>query len=192
MKNEIEATFTNINKDETRKKLEKAGFTLHTPEYLMRRKTFDFPSLLPNQKKWGRVRQESDGVTMTIKEISGSNIDDVYEAELKVSDFDKAVAFLVACNLKVKAFQENKREVWIKKDVEVSIDTWPGLEPFIEIESDDENVVKDISKELGFDFKESIFGSIDLIYEKELNIPSSDIINLEEITFNNPPQKKDA
>lgn len=189
MKNEIEATFLSVDKDAMRSKLKEAGFELKIPEYLMKRKTFDFSRIAPEKNKWGRVRQESDKVTMTIKEVRGSSINDTYEVELVVNDFDTACAFFEACNIPAKAFQENMREVWIRDDVEATIDTWPGLNPFVEIEGKNEKIVQEVSKELGFNFEKAVFGSIDLVYEKELNIPSETIIRLPEITFANPPRK---
>ncbi len=188
MKKEIEAKYLSINKDIVRTRLKAAGFELQTPEYMMRRKTFDFPSSI-KQKKWGRVRQEADKVTMTIKEIRGSGINDIYEVELVVNDFDAAAAFFEACNIPERAFQENMREVWIRDDVKVTIDTWPGINPFVEIEAETEKAVQDVSRELGFDFEKAVFGSIDLVYEKELGIPATTIIKLPEITFKNPPKK---
>lgn len=192
MKNEIEATFLSVNRDSVRAKLKAAGFELKTPEYLMRRKTFDFSRVAPGQNRWGRVRQESDKVTMTVKEIRGAGINDTYEVELIVNDFDTACAFFEACGIPAKAFQENMREVWARDGVEVMIDTWPGLNPFVEIEGENEKVIRDISKELDFDFEKAIFGSIDLVYEKELGIPAKTIIRLPEITFANPPKKNAA
>jgi adenylate cyclase class 2 len=188
MKHEIEATFLSVNKNSVRAKLKKAGFELKIPEYMMRRKTFDF-SIISGRKKWGRVRQEFDKVTMTIKEIRGSGINDTYEIELVVNDFNTAVSFFEACGIPAKAFQENRREVWIRNKVEVTIDTWPGLNPFVEIEGIDEKIVRKISNDLGFDFEKATFGSIDLVYEKELKIPAKTIIDLPEITFSNPPNK---
>ncbi|MBI2050526.1 MAG: adenylyl cyclase [Parcubacteria group bacterium] len=192
MKNEVEATFLSVNRDAVRNKLKAAGFELKTPEYVMRRKTFDFSRVAPGKNKWGRVRQESDKVTVTIKEIRGSGINDVYEVELVVNDFDTAVSFFEACGVPVKSFQENMREVWKRNGVEVMIDTWPGLNPFVEIEGADETVVRETSKELGFDFEQGVFGSVDLIYEKELGIPTKAIDRMPEITFAHPPKKNAA
>lgn len=191
MKKEIEATYLSVDKNAVRNKLKAAGFELQTPEYTMRRKTFDFPNA-SGKKKWGRVRQESDKVTMTVKEIRGSGINDTYEVELVVNDFDTASAFFEACDIPAKAFQENMREVWHRDNVEITIDTWPGLSPFVEIEAETEEVVREVSKELGFDFEKAVFGSIDLVYEKELGIPATTIIKLPEITFVNPPKKNAA
>jgi adenylate cyclase class 2 len=192
MKNEIEATFLSVDKDSTRDKLKKAGFKLNIPEYLMRRKTFDFSRIAPGHNKWGRVRQESDKITMTVKEIRGSGINDTYEVELTVDDFDTATSFFEACGIPAKAFQENMREAWVRDGVEATIDTWPGLNPFIEIEGTTEKVVREISNELGFDFGNAVFGSIDIVYEKELGIPAEIITRLPEITFANPPRKNAA
>ncbi len=189
MKNEIEATFLSVDKDSVRKKLKETGFELKMPEYMMRRKTFDFSLIAPGRNKWGRVRQESDKVTMTVKEIRGSGINDTYETEIIVNDFDAASALFEACGFPSKAFQENMREVWAREAVEATIDTWPGLNPFVEIEGPNEKIVQEISGELNFDFKKAVFGSIDLVYEKELGIPAKTIISLPEITFVNPPKK---
>lgn len=192
MKNEVEATFLSVDKESVRTKFEKARFGLKTPEYMMRRKTFDFSRIAPGQNKWGRVRQESDKVTMTVKEVRGTGINDTYEVELTVNDFDTAASFFEACGIPAKAFQENMREVWVRDGVEITIDTWPGLNPFVEIEGTSEGVVREVSKELGFDFEKAVFGSIDLVYEKELGIPAERIIRLPEITFTNPPRKNAA
>lgn len=189
MENEIEAKFLSVGKDSVRAKLKERGFTLKTSEYLMRRKTFDFSRITPRQNKWGRVRRESDKVTMTVKEIRGTGIGDTYEAELTVNDFDTACAFFEACGIPAKSFQESMREVWVRNGMEVTIDTWPGLHPFIEIEGANEKIVRKISNELDFDFEKAVFGSINLVYAKELGIPAKTIIRLPEITFSNPPKK---
>ena len=192
MKNEVEATFLSANKESVRGKLATAGFELKTPEYLMRRKAFDFSGVSPGKNKWGRVRQESDKVTMTIKEIRGPGINDIYEIELTVNAFATAVSFFEACNIPVTSFQENMREVWERNGVKVMIDTWPGLNPFVEIEGADEKIVRETSKELGFNFEQAAFGSVDLVYEKEIGMPTRVIDRLPEITFANPPKKNAA
>ncbi len=189
MQNELEAKFLAIDKEDIRAKLKSLGYDLVTPEYTMRRKTFDFSKVDPGKNKWGRVRQESDKTTMTIKEVTGEGVNDTFEVELVVNDFNTAANFFEACNIHAKAFQENMREVWKKENVEVTIDTWPGLKPFIEIEGPTEESLKGTSDELGFDYATASFGSIDMIYEKELGIPASTIIKLPEITFTSVPTK---
>ncbi len=129
---------------------------------------------------------------MTIKEIRGAGINDVYEVELVVDSFDNATAFFEACNIPEKSFQENMREIWVNDAVEVTIDTWPGLNPFVEIEGMNESVVRKAAHELGFEFERALFGSIDLVYEKELGIPAATITRLPQITFADPPTRSAA
>ncbi len=189
MKQEIEATFLSVDKDKVRSALSAAGFVCKHPEYLMRRKTFDFSTIAPGKNKWGRVRQEADKVTMTVKEVRGAGINDMFELEMIVDSFDSACEMFEQCGVHAKSFQENYREVWESDSAQVTIDTWPGLNPFVEVEAEDESVVKETSSQLGLDFSSALFGSIDLMYEKELGVPASSIITLPEITFANPPKR---
>ncbi len=163
---------------------------LGVPEHTMRRKTFDFSRVAPGSNKWGRVREEADKITMSVKEVRGSGIDGTYEVELTVNSFDKASALFEACSIPEKAFQENKREVWKHGGVIATIDTWPGLDPFVEIEADSEADVREAARKLGFDFSQAVFGSIDLIYERELGIPAAEFTRLPRITFGAPPTKR--
>lgn len=188
MDKEIEAAFLSIDKDAMRAKLKTAGFTLEIPEYLMYRKAFDFPTADPGHSKWARVRKESGKITMTIKDITGNGINDVYEIELEVNDFDAAVEFLKSCGLIEKAFQESLRETWVRGEIEAAIDTWPGLNPFLEIEGPNEETVRAASVELGLDFSKAVFGPVGNMYERELGIPEKVVNQMPEITFANPPK----
>jgi adenylate cyclase class IV len=189
MNKEIEAKFLHVDKETIRNKLLEIGFILKHSEYTMKRKTFDFSKISPNKNKWGRVRQEFDKVTMAIKEIVGTGIKDVYETELIVNDFDNACLLFEECGILAKSFQENKREEWFDSGVSITIDTWPGLHPFVEIEADTVDLVKEYSKKLGFIYEQAVFGSIDAVYEIELGIPKSIFILLPEVTFANLPIK---
>jgi adenylate cyclase class 2 len=187
---ELEIKFLNINIEQIRTKLISIGAQLITSEYIMKRKTFDFSKISPNKNKWGRVRQEADKTTMTVKEITGNTIEDVLETEIMVDDFNKACKIFEECGINSKSFQENKREEWEYKNTSITIDTWPGLPTFIEIESNSIDSIKQTSEKLGYDYNYGVFGSIDFVYEKILKIPKEEIIILPEITFQNPPIKK--
>jgi adenylate cyclase class 2 len=109
---ELEIKFLNIDIEQIRTKLISIGAQLILPEYIMKRKTFDFSKISPNKNKWGRVRQEADKTTMTVKEITGNTIEDVLETEIMVDDFNKACKIFEECGINSKSFQENKREEW--------------------------------------------------------------------------------
>ena len=69
------------------------------------------------------------------------------------------------------------------------IDLWPWLKPYIEIEWENEEVVKKYSQLLWFNYDDWIFGTSFQIYEKELWLDYDFINWLKEITFDNIPKK---
>ncbi len=185
---EFEATFIDIDTDQVREKLELLGAICLKPETLMRRVVF-FP---PQEVKggWLRVRDEGDVITMSLKQVTGSKIEDQKEVMLRIHDFTSGVNLLEALGARKKAYQETRREAWLLNGVEVTIDTWPGLDPFVEVEGHSEADVKSVVEALELNYEEALFGSVDIIYEKKLGIPP-DVINMHtpEITFENPPKK---
>jgi adenylate cyclase class 2 len=186
---EYEATFSKIDKDQMRQKLKDVGAQLVRPEFLMKRYCFSTPKFI-HQEAWLRVRDEGDKITMALKIMEGNKITDQKEIELVIDDFQKGYEFLKALQAEQKAYQETLREIWQLEQVEITIDTWPGLQPIVEIEGSNEAVVKEVAEKLGFNWPEAIFFSTDEIYERELGIPR-EIINTHtpEITFANPPKK---
>ncbi len=187
MNTEFEIRFLNINESEFVRKMEKLGAITIKPKSLMRRETFDFPHAdATASKKWGRVRDEGDKITITIKIIEDRTlIDGTNEVELIVNDFDKAVELMVCLGLKAGPYQENYRQEWHFNRCSITLDTWPGLKPFVEIEGKDKSSVEKTSKLLDFDISKGEFGSIDFIYEKVLGVASSKINNIPVLTFKN-------
>jgi adenylate cyclase class 2 len=185
MQEEKEAFFLDVNKSDVRQKLRKINFELVHEEFLMQRKTFDFSHIAPGKNKWGRVRKEADKITMTIKEMKG---EEMYELELEVDDFDKAASFFIECGIPQKSYQENTREKWSRDGIVATLDTWPSLQPFLEIEASDSETIKRISKELDLDLSKAMHGSIDIVYERVLGIPSEQFVQLSDVTFENPPK----
>ncbi len=176
MKTEYEATFPEINKEETRNRLRNAGAKLLRPEFLQKRVVFNLPKGHEIKGGWLRVRDESDKITMSLKIVTGGKIENQKEICLKVDDFKKAESLLVAIGCQEKAYQESKRELWSFDNVEITIDTWPFLEPFVEIEGKSEKAVKEASQKLGFDYSKALFCSIDTLYSRKYGIPD-DFIN---------------
>jgi len=190
---EYEATFTNINKDEVRERLKAAGAKLVKPEFLQKRAVFHLPAGHEIFGGWARVRDEQDKITMSLKIVSGTKIEDQKEIQLIVDDFQSAKQLLEALGCQEKAYQENRRERWELEGVEITIDEWPFLEPFIEIESNSEEKVKSVAEKLGFDYSQAEFCAVGTLYAQKYNLPE-DVINNQtpQITFDmeNPFAKK--
>ena len=182
---EFEAKFLNINKENTRTVLRNAGAKLLKPEFLQKRVTFNLPKGHEVKGTWVRVRNETDKITMSLKIISGEKIEYQKEITLKVDNFEKVVEFLKGVGCEEKSYQENKRELWLLDDVEITIDEWPFIEPFVELEGKSEEEVRKVSEMLGFNWKEAVFGSTHLITSRKYNIPE-EILNdqIPRIVFN--------
>ena len=176
MYTEFEATFTNVNKDNIRAKLKKAGAKLLRKEFMQRRVVFNLPTGHEIKGGWLRVRDEGDKITMSLKIVDGDKIENQRETELIVDDFDEGVKLLETLGAAKKAYQETKRELWKLGTVEITIDEWPFLEPFVEIEGKSEKAVKEAALRIGFDYKKAKFCAVDTLYSEKYGI-SEDRIN---------------
>ena len=139
------------------------------PMRLMRRDLFDFadPKLaLSAQRARLRVRDEGDKLTVTFKKaLPGSIYSD--EIETTVGSYSVMKDLLKAIGLDVKTHQESKRETWHLDDVEVVIDVWPWINPYIEIEGKSEDAIQAAAAKLGFDWTKATFGSVEAAYRAE-------------------------
>ena len=174
---EYEATYTNINKDSIRKRLSEAGADLIRKEFLQKRMVFNLPNGHNINGGWLRVRDEDDKITMSLKVIDGDKIHNQKEVMLVIDNFEEARKFLSEIGCEEKAYQENKRELWKLDDVEITIDEWPFLESFVEVEGKSEEQVKTVSEKIGFDYSKAKFCAIDTLYNEKYGISIDQINN---------------
>lgn len=175
MQIEYEATFTNIDKDSMRTTLRSVGATLERPEYLQRRTVFNLPQANQITGGWLRIRDEGDRITLSIKVVDGDRIEDQKEACITVSDYQEAEVILTTLGAERKAYQETLRELWLLDGVEITIDTWPFLEPFIEVEGETEEAVKAASEKLGMNWTDARFCSVAPLFSEKYGVPEEQI-----------------
>lgn len=176
MHTEFEATFVDIDVDEIRERLRSVGATLERPEYLQKRTVFHLPDSVNFQGGWGRVRDEGDKVTLSIKAVVGDAIGDQKEVSVVVDDYESGEEILQTLGCVKKAYQESKRELWMLENVEITIDTWPFLEPFVEVEGASEEAVRSVSEKIGFQWSSALFCSVDTQYTEKYGV-SEEVIN---------------
>lgn len=133
-----------------------------------------------------RIRDEANKVTVTYKKSNNTNY--AYEVETTVGSFQDALQLFEAIGFSVFSFQESKRETWRYKDVEVVLDEWPWLEPYIEIEGKNEEHIKAAAEELGFAWTDAKFGSVDTAYRFQYGgmTKQDSIGDLAEVRFDKP------
>lgn len=189
MTTELEAKWLDIDPDAIRELLGLVGADRIYPETFMRRKNFDYPDLrLEAIGGWARVRDEGHRVTMSYKQLNDRTMHGTKEVEVVVDSFDKACEFLTDLGLVAKAYQETKRELWKAGDVEVSIDTWPWIPPFVELEAPDERTLITAAEELGLSMADALHGSVEVAYKKYFDVSDKEIDSWPEIKFIETPQ----
>ena len=182
MNNEYEAKFFPINKINMRRTLEELGAKLEVPERRMKRVIFQLGNGL--EPKWLRIRDEGDKITCTIKEIINPHtIDGVSEIEIIVNDFVKAIELFSCIGLHLLSYQENDRETWSYNGAVLTLDTWPGIDPVLEIEGTSNNHVLTIIEKLGLNSADALFGAIDTLYTKALGVTCQQLNSIKRLSF---------
>jgi adenylate cyclase, class 2 len=190
MQAEIEAKFVDVDIDVVRSKLKQAGGQLEQPMRLMRRVLIEEPHHAA-EYSFIRIRDEGDRATLTFKRRtkpdSASTIDSTHELETTVGDFDTTVKIFYEAGWKYITYQESRRETWRLGDTEVVIDEWPWIKPYIEVEAASVELVQSTAMALGFEWRDAVFGSVDVIYDRDYPAMTvRGIIDIKEARFSDP------
>ena len=188
MNKEIEAKFLHVDFNDIRHRLTGLGAVLEQPMRLMRRALIDTPEMIAGGRDaFIRIRDEGNRVTVTFKEFKANTLDGAEEREIVVSNFDDALEIFAEAGLKYRSFQESKRETWRLGETEIVLDEWPWLDTYIEVEAPTEDLVKGVSKKLGFTWDQAIFGSVDRAYKEQYpGMEGRGAIDLPEVRFGDP------
>src|SRR3989344_879632 len=193
MQIELEAKFLDIDPDKIRALLKKHGATLVHEERLMRRITLDYPDTrLRKVGGWVRLRDEGDKITLAYKQLVDRTIEGTKEVSFVVDNFESSTNFLLAVGLAKKSYQETKRERWDLGGVEVTIDTWPWIPTFVEIEGASETKLRDAADKLGLDWSKAMHGSVETAYQAYYQVSEDDVNSWESMTFSPVPSWLEA
>ena len=70
--------------------------------------------------------------------------------EIEVSDFEETNRILNELGYRYRNRQENLRHVFMLDNAEISIDTWPRIQPYAEIEADTKDIIFSVFVVLNF------------------------------------------
>lgn len=189
MQIELEAKFLDVDVKKLRALLAEKGAALVHPERLMRRKNFDYPDMrLEKIGGWVRVRDEGDKVTLAYKQLADRTLTGTKEVSLTVEDFDTISHLLSVIGLENKSFQETKRERWEYNGIEVTIDTWPWIPTFVELEGISEEKLRETAQQLSFDWSNALHGSVEIAYQAYYSVSEEEICGWENIIFSPVPE----
>lgn len=187
---EFEAKFYPVDKDGYRTKLNTLGARLVTPERLMRRSIVDSEDYPQFKCHYIRVRDEVDSIRLSAKThaIEGGLITDQKEIDIEVSDYDKTIKLIEAMGFKFSMYQETLRETWEFHGAEITIDTWPGLDTYSEIEAGSEEKVRKIAHLLNLNWEKRIITGAKEIFMKVYGLDKDEVTEkIKFITFEQNP-----
>jgi adenylate cyclase, class 2 len=148
MAKEIELRVLDVNPEEIKQRLQALGAHVIREE-VQRRFVYDVEP--GNQNKWIRLRDNGETIQLGVKEIVDADaIDGMEEVEVTVDSFEHANELLGMLGISPRSYQENHRSMFDLEGVEISIDQWPKLKPFIEIEAASKDMVIDALTKLGY------------------------------------------
>lgn len=133
--------------------------------------------------KWIRLRQDGEIVEITIKYIYSNktnyNIDEVKEIEIKTDNFEISNKLIEEMGYYRKKLAEKKRDSYSYQGMDIEIDEWPLLEPYIEIEGTNIDKIYELANLLGYSKEQTrVMNTEDVYLEKGI-----DLSKYEEMTF---------
>lgn len=137
MNKEYETQVLDINAEDIKNKLRELGAE-ECSEVLQKRWVFDIDS---DADEWLRLRKVNEKTTLTYKNKKGIGIGDTEEIEFEVEDFEKAAQLLSKLKWAGEYYQENKRHKFLLNDIEFTLDKWPKIPVFLEVEAKTEEKV---------------------------------------------------
>lgn len=175
---ENELTILDIDKNEFVAKLKFLGAKMITDERLQKRYVYDFNPI--NRNKWIRLRTNGEKTTLTIKEIQENSKMNAREMEIVVSDFETTNEMLEELGYTHRNYQENLRQVFMLDGVEISVDSWPLIPPYAELEGKDLESINKVMEKLGVSQDKITTLDVTSIYKEIYNI---DILSMKELKF---------
>jgi adenylate cyclase class 2 len=176
MRTEFEVKILDIDVERVISKLDALG-AIKRGEKMQKRLVYDFHPR--NGHKWVRLRNDGTKTTLAIKEIQSDKIDGTKELEVSVGDFDTMNLILEKLGYAPKGYQENKRVSYELDGVEIEIDFWPRIPPYLEVEGKSAADVERVVRLLGFEISQTTSVNTTDVYKKH----GLDIHAIKELRF---------
>lgn len=155
---EIEVKILDVNVSKIKKTLRKIGAKQILKPTLFQEWYFRIPGITKKEKEFYSFRLRSEGkkniLTIKIKKKDASYLVSK-ETEIEVSSAENTKTLLAVLRFKVFRQRKKIREIYKIDNVKIMIDQYPGIKPYIEIESTRKKDVSDFVRKLGYSFKDT-------------------------------------
>lgn len=122
-----------------------------------------------NPNKWIRLRESNNKIELTTKHIlekQNDKFQNVIETEIEVSSLEETNRLLENIGIARRSYQEKIRYSYEYKTAEIEIDIWPKLQPYMEIECDDEETINEIIEKLNLKSNEVVSLNTEQLYKR--------------------------
>ncbi len=175
---EYEIRVLEIDVEQITRQIKEIGATF---EKEMNYQRYVYDMIPEKEDEWLRLRTDGKEITLTYKKITNEeNIEGTEELEIEVDDFNKTNELLRVMGYKYNNYQENKRIRYRYKNVEIDIDSWPLIPPYLEIEGPSEQEVIEVLDLLNISKEKTTFLNCGSIYQQVYNI---DYTKIKELKF---------
>lgn len=138
-----------------------------------------FDTIPADKDAWIRLRTDGNETTLTYKKSTSDTIDGMQEIEVVTDSFDNTKQLLSSAGLTPRNYQENRREVYHAFGCMITIDFWPLIDPYVEIEAETkEEVEACLSKFEGL-YESATSNSTQTLYEAK----GIDLRSIDSLTF---------
>ncbi|MDE1865722.1 MAG: CYTH domain-containing protein [Candidatus Micrarchaeota archaeon] len=124
---------------------------------------------------WGRVRTDGKNTTITVKRFRGKHLP-MDEHEISANSFEEAVRLVSRLTRSKIFYFENERDIYRLDGATITLDKWPLVPLFMEIESRSMSHANELYKRLGIKGElvgnatiDSIFKRYGLDFRKEMS-----------------------
>lgn len=165
MNKEFEYRYFGYDKIKTIEKIKKLGFICK------QNSTIIYNIVLKNKTNLYHRLRTLDGINFIYtqkKQNFNKDFDDEIEIKLE-GDEETILSLLKNLGLNEKYRVEKMREIWLKDNIEIVFDIYPGAPEYCEIETNDEKTLENIEKELNFK-KYRFKGGMKFLMKKCFNI----------------------
>jgi adenylate cyclase class 2 len=171
---EHEITILDVKRSEVLARLRKLK-ARHIGSHKFRRVEFLVKGNVGGGHSWGRVRTNGKETTITLKETQGKGgFTSMKEYEVKADNFEEAARIMTRLvGSRIVVYFENERDAYRLGDAQVTIDKWPEIPAYVEIEAPSMAAVKKAYKRLNITGKfvgnisiHKIYGHYGLSFEK--------------------------
>ena len=134
--------------------------------------------------KWIRLRQDGDKIELTLKYIYNTDaeyeIDQVKEVEILVNDFETANKLVEEMGYYKRKLVEKRRISYTYNGLQIEIDEWPLLEPYVEIEGTNAADIYELAEKLGYTKdKTKVINTEDVYLAKGIDLTDYEVMTFD-------------